>query len=779
MRIFWKHIFRGIKRSPLQSLLIVITLIISTAAFVVSAKSFFVIRERFERSSGTDNYISDITVSLSSASELRILFEDDLCDVVGSSGEVLGEFALSGLHVSGEEKRIVKFYAVDFEKADAFYKFKFTDYGEFTAENYKKSIIISTDLAEEYGLSVGDKFSLLLLNRTYDFTVEAVAVTEGPFYECGALFSIDAVRDELALSNPVINSFYEGFTPYSQLRVRVKNSSEIDAIAERISADERFDDKIVLKNTESDNIDFLTKIAFFVTAIAVALVLLLSSIVVSGSLDLIRDKRTKDTALFVLCGAERKHLNKIVYFEGILYSVLGLLGSIPVSRVLYVYVNNKLHFGDDGIKNDSSDWILAAIASVIVTLASTFIHLRRERKKTSYELICGSETKNERRYTLTVLAIASGMLLVPLIAVWILPAKTQLAPSVAAMFAFLLWFFVAAPIAFKWCAWLAAYICVRFKKAPSLAVMTAKNVFASHPLRHTGRLISVLLIIICTIFYSTLSVNDQTDMIETIFDCDYVAIGADEGCDELVERDGGVADSFRVSLFEKVKTEQGTGVVCVSADDGALPYINDGVKIDKMPSGDEIYVSVGVAKLYGASEGDKINLGVGGRRCTFTVAQILKIKSNFVFVNAEHLGCKNDKLAIVSNGKYSNEEQLSSLSSVLNPRGAMVIDFFDVTGKMTGFAKTLVAYLEFIVLVAICTTAIGTVNLIISQHNARAQEFSVLYVAGFTKKKILLLELCEIFAIITFAAILAIPGSYAFSAVFDFVLNAFGADFLH
>ena len=140
MRIFCKHIFRSIIRAPLQSLLIVLTLAIATSSFLVSVKSFIAIRDDIQEKIVVDNYASDITVKLSSRSDLRILFEDDLKDVVGDKGKVVGEFALDGLCDIEGAVGSARLYAVDFERADAFYKFKFTDYGRFTTENYKKSI---------------------------------------------------------------------------------------------------------------------------------------------------------------------------------------------------------------------------------------------------------------------------------------------------------------------------------------------------------------------------------------------------------------------------------------------------------------------------------------------------------------------------------------------------------------------------------------------------------------------------------------------------------------
>ena len=780
MRIFLKHVFRSVRKSFAQSLLIVITLIVATATFVVSARSFFVIGENFEERKGANDYISDITVTLSSTSELRILFEDDLGDIVGSHGRVLGEFALEGLCDTGDGRELMTFYATDLERADSFYKFKFTDYGRFDTENYKKSIIISTDTAEKYGLSVGDDFSFLLLNQSFTFTVEAIALTEGPFYKCGGVFSIDAVRDVLALSNPAINSFYDGFEPYSQLRVRVNDKSKVDTVLDLIRTDERFSDKRVFKNEdEFKYVGFYNTISLTVTAIASGLVVILSSAVVSSSLDLIRKKRRGEVALFVLCGAEKRHLGTAVCLESLLYGAFGLVGGVFVARSLYEYVNNRLQFGENGVVSSTEDWLYAAAASVAVTMISTLIHLGADRKKTSYELVSGSEAQTERGRSVWPAAIVSAAFLISLAVTVILPVKDQKIASVVSMFVFLVLLFVIMPFVFRGLGWLGARALSLFGRVPPTPFMSFKNVYASHSLRHTGRLVCILAIILSTIGFAIFSVNDQVDMVENVFLCDYVAIGADEECDGLVREDESVTAAFRIGLFTDAETENGTGVICISADEGSLPYINEGLGMDALPSGGEAFVSIGVSKVCEAGVGDEITVFFGGECFTFTVARVLGVKSNFVFINAEHIGGKNDKLAIVANGDYTKDEQHLALSSVLYPRGAGFVEFDDVINESTEFAKTLIAYMELILGIAVLTTLIGVTNLVFSQHNARSHEFSVLRLSGFTRGRVLLLEVSETIVTIALAVLVAIPGAYLLSAMLDLVLNSFGADFLH
>lgn len=780
MSIFGKHIFRSIKRSPIQPLLIVLTLMIATAASIMSTKTFLKIRDKLIEEEGVDNYVSDITVTLSSRSDLRILFEDDLKSVVGERAEVLGEFALDGVCSGGEEREFIKFAATDFERADAFYKLKFTDYGSFTAENYKKSIIISTELAEKYGLSVGDGFSFLLLNQAFEFTVQAIALPDGPLFEYGGIFSIDAVRDELARANPAIYSFGEDFTPFSTLRVKVADKAKIDEVFEDVANAEEFSDKRVFKNADEVGLfDYHTTIAVLITAVASILLIGLAAVVISSSLDMIRKKRSKDTALFVLSGAERGHLNKMVYAESLVYSVFGVLGGVLLASKLHIYVNKALQLGENGLKSGADDWIFAALASPVIMMLSAFIHLRKEKQKTSYEIIMRSEAEDERGGVSGFWIFAFALLFLLLVYTLLLPVEKRLIPALVSMVLAIFCVFAVAPAVFRGVsAALSSAMRLR-QSAPPIRQMTYKNIRASYPVLRIARLLSLILVIVFVILFSVFSANSQIDMFENIARCDYVALGADEGCDELLRAERGVLDTYRINLLDDVKTERGSAVICISADERAMPYIDERAKPSKLPKGDEATISVGLSKLCGAEIGDRINLDVGGESCSFTVVEIIKMQSAFAFIDANYVGRDNDKLAIVSSGEYGDEQNLSVLSSILAPRGAGVVRFHDMTKKYGEFTRTIVNYLFIVAQISIITALVGVLNLILSGHNSRKREFDVLYLAGFTKRRILLLEINEIFTILVISVLLALPLGLAVLEILDNALNAFGADFLH
>jgi hypothetical protein len=73
MKIYLKHILKSFQKAPLQPILVILTLIISTATLITAVKISFAITEEYSQYRNADNYVSDISVKLSSKSEERIL----------------------------------------------------------------------------------------------------------------------------------------------------------------------------------------------------------------------------------------------------------------------------------------------------------------------------------------------------------------------------------------------------------------------------------------------------------------------------------------------------------------------------------------------------------------------------------------------------------------------------------------------------------------------------------------------------------------------------------
>ena len=204
MNLFTKHLLRSIKKSPFQPIIILLSLTVSVLSLIASTKMVInVCREHEHRASMVD-YVGDITVKPSSTDESRIMFKDDAEELIGENGSVLGQFTVTGLISLEDGNDLVTLHAADLLEADEFYDLKYLSSAKISKENLDKTVIISSTAAEKYGLSVGDSFSVQLLNKKLELTVGAIAVSEGILRESCGILSIKAIARAIAEANPQI-----------------------------------------------------------------------------------------------------------------------------------------------------------------------------------------------------------------------------------------------------------------------------------------------------------------------------------------------------------------------------------------------------------------------------------------------------------------------------------------------------------------------------------------------------------------------------------------------
>ena len=127
MRVFAKYILRSIKKSPIQPILILLTLTVAVATLVSGAKVVIQL-DREQKQSAASTYGYDLSVALSSKSDSRILLTEEVKRVIGGGGDVLGEFGLKGYISTDSESRLIEICAVDIAEADKFHKFRFIEY---------------------------------------------------------------------------------------------------------------------------------------------------------------------------------------------------------------------------------------------------------------------------------------------------------------------------------------------------------------------------------------------------------------------------------------------------------------------------------------------------------------------------------------------------------------------------------------------------------------------------------------------------------------------------
>lgn len=779
MKIFFKHIFRSIKKSPLQPIIILLTLIISVATFITSTKLAINVYKENIHNKKLDNYVCDITVKLSKSDDVRMLFPDDVQDIIGKDGKIHGEFDLTSLITMNEQSDLVNIAAVDFEEIDDFYDFRFSDYGKITEENLNNSIIISTNTAKAYNVGIGDTFTFNLLNRKFEMTVEAIALPDGLFSGTAALINIGAVSEALADANPAIASLADTLVPFTAIRIQINDKDRIDEFIDKLSSDERLSGKLIVKESENvGSADFMNLLAMTVISVSAAIIIVISIVVISTALELLSRKRMKDSALFMISGADVSQLNRILYFECLIYSIFaaifGTLLSIPICEGM----NNIFAWNTEDITFRLYDILIATVASPLTVLITAVIHTTRTKMLTVSERM-SEEAENrggmlQKKVSLILLLTA----LILFIAEIILPVKARYIIGFPALLFFIFFTYTLTPHLVTLISCIFIKITERQKKIPAIAITAFKNTYVSYPLKHTARLITVLVTLICTAFTCLGTINKQADFVNSVVDCEYVSIGANEKTDEILGALDEVEDTFRITFSKNLISEAGTGILGISIAEDALDMVNKEIAPKKAPKNDEIVVSSGISILSGKGVGDSITFSHETNDYTFKIIEIIPSNANIAFLDAEYIGEENELLCIKSSVNKKSEDY-QKICNILEVRGAALVDFSTVITPITERIISHSELLFFVIIVALFTTLIGIANVLFSAYVTRKHERAVYYTAGMTKTQIKMTALAEIITVLFISMMLIPIFSFISVMMLDVSINSFGVDMIY
>lgn len=779
MRLFLKHILRSIKKAPLQPLIIILTLTIAVATIITATElSETVINDLSYKKTARDSS-SDITVRLSKSDKVRILFKDEAERIVADNGSVMGEFHLTALTDCENESSLVSIVATELERADDFYSLGLKNDASITKKELNSSVILSEKTANRLGLKVGDIFSVSLLNHKLDFTVISIAESDGILMKNDAIVNIGAVIEAISGANPSVAIFADSVLPFTELKIKLNEESEVDKYVALLGQDPAFSGKEIVKASDDEihQLNFDSTVTLVTTLVITVIIILVSSIVITSALDLLTKGRMQDMALFMLSGAHGKTLNKILYLECLIYSfssaVLGVLLSIPMIKGLA----NIYTFGVYTPSSSALDAIIAIISAPAVILLIAFINTRKEEHLTISERLDGTAKKAGSslgcNLYLTFLALCALFFTVTL---FVGPKHRYIFGLPSALF-FCSFVFAFTPFFSVSLFRLISSLVGRRKNPAPLLLTASENMTTSYPLRHTARLITVLVTLMSTLFFCIDVLITQTYSIVEIVDSEYVVLGADDRTTDVADGMSGVNESYHIFFSRSVTTEDGVTLVSISGSENALEHINENFRPERLPKGNEIILAQSIIALTGKNVGDQITLKYDNNSYTFNIIDAVSASCEIVFLDAEAIGEKNDILCI--DAAFANDsEEFAALSEAMSLRGASLTtrDAL-ILSKLTN--SVLFSNMsEYISMMAVLTMMIGILNVLFSGYLSRKREKEVYYTVGMTRGMVLRTGIYEILSAFAVAAILAPISAAILTFLLDFSLISFGIDLI-
>ena len=299
----------------------------------------------------------------------------------------------------------------------------------------------------------------------------------------------------------------------------------------------------------------------------------------------------------------------------------------------------------------------------------------------------------------------------------------------------------------------------------------------SYPLKHTARLITLLVTLLITAFFSINSLTEELSNIESIVDSEYITIGADDRSDSIVKECEGVNDCYRLFVTQSISTEDDSGFMSISVSEGSLNRISEKFRPQRLPENNEVVLSSGLALMTEKKIGDDITLKYQGNPYVFKVIDIVPSGANLTFIDASYIGEENDFLCIDADFD-KDSESFVALSEIMNLRGAYLAGREDILSPLLKNILSFARMGKYVLYIALFTTFLGIANVLFSDYITRKREKEVLCTVGMTKKQILGVGICEILSTLIVAAILVPIFAVALSFLIDFSLISFGVDMI-
>lgn len=719
-----------------------------------------------------DEWSSDFLVTVKTSSKSRLLFEDDAIAALGDNADVIGEFSLTGFTPENDdgEKTQTQIGAFELARADSFFEIRYIEYGKFTNNNIDRSAIVGESFADGLGLSLGDTVTVNVLGERISYTVQAIAKDTGIFKTKEMIVDISSIRRILAERSAVIASLSSHISPYTRMHIKVKEGISTDAFKADTEGNAYLADKDLVTATDTVNSNYYSTILPVTVIIPGALLIIVSAMMMVSTFDLLQKKRRGDIALFRTVGADPGQLNRLRYLESLIYGIVGgafgCILFVPVAEwlnALYSFKHVRMSFG-------AFEVLIGLGSAIVFTSVCTLLHIRKQKKASLDDDLASEILDTDRHFSPKKLALTVPIAAVAALSLLVAPiyrypfAGTMLVLSVILIY-------VISPYAIGGAAWLISLILDRRGRGFGKLILATRSCRNSYPLRHAGRIMTMLLTMLVAMTTVINVVDEQMEGYVGFAKFDYVGMYVDDETRELVEELDGVVDVTTCMVNRNVVFMGTKSVTGIAVEDYSPHCFSDTIYPEAVPKGNRIALSKGVADMLGAKVGDKVVCTVSDVEHTFVLSEIVNVHADFAYYDAEYTDSALDMTCIRTDGTGEAAERVISL---FDERGIQCLqkdEFFSATYDRVN--PQLVVF-EAMLALMIFMTVIGIMNILSEQRMAREREFEIIKQNGMTEKGIIALQVTEVLCLLITAVAMAAVFSVAITSIINMIATSFG-----
>lgn len=761
MKLFWKHIWRSIRRAPLQPLLICLAATLCVALCVtVSGMAQLFVRHSAEQAL-LETELGDVLVTPRTDSDSHLLFAEDVAHVLGDKAQVLGEFRISGFAPHGTDTHVLGISALDLKKADEFYEFSFLSYDSFTTQNLNSAAILSKDAARRLGVGIGESFTVRIWESECTYTVRAIAEPTGLLSQTDMLVSITGLLQTLSHRLPVLGSLGEDFSPCTRLLIRAGEGTDAAEVQALLREAQALAGASVSLAAREGQQDFLVTIQLVFVFLLLLLLLVLACFVICTSLSLLHTRRSAEYAVFAAAGADARMIGGIIYLESALYALLCGVGGVLLSLPMLALTGSFYSWNETVLRPGISGTLVGFASSFLLMGLCTAWHLHRIRG-----------THARKSAPLWERLLPAALLLPLLLLCFLLPIGYRVFAcafcvllAVWALFSYVPLLLQAAmrgiePLLERSAAWL---------------LLALKNVRHQFMLRHVARLFAVLLALILSILVCAGAVTDQVKIMTEELPFDFVILGVSEERGEEILQDPAVESAMYMIYVMGIEMPNGANAFASSFEGDTDACLPRGYRAERMPKGDEILLSEGLMERIGCEVGDRMPLVIGGVSHEFVVAGSIQLNTNCFYFDADAIGMERNMLCVrLQDAARESVADTERLTALLESKGGVMAPSKAAFGVLP---ETLGGHLKlasFSIYAALALGLLGCANALLQQYDARRREREILRECGMGRGALGAMCLAELLIVFLFAALCAAPAAVLICRLVDFGVRSFG-----
>ncbi len=741
MRLILRHIRKSVLRTPLQSIIILLTVFFSALIFLCAPALLDSIPKENDLRNSVKYGESDLMIS--SGKDTHFVSADEIKGLLGSEHRVYGTLAVS----LASENETALGVAADLATISECFDFSFISSEPISESELEKAIFVTKDYAQKNSLKVGDTVKLGLLGAENDYTVKGI--NSRRFFDTYDILMSDiGAKNTLAELSPLFVVF--DTLPCSNVYIVSPNGDTegtLTALAPYLN-----EHGLSYTQCKINTYDFLNKLL----SVFVIGILLFSAIVaavlLSFPLEILHKRREQEMQAFIIAGTPKKKILAALFTERAVYTLLGTALALAVSPPLLRFFASD--FTTNGISLSAKDIIMCVCAEILINIIllarQGIARLCRKRMIFIFKIatltlfaaviLTACLVKESMRYY-----FASPAIVLTVIMIFI--AVKPLSAGISKIFG---------NLSFK----------LKGRIGTSLSLASKNN--ASLPeIHNVGRILSAMISISLVLITSVSFFDNRIDSAYEHFDCDNVVLSADMGVSEKAMTVQGTAACSRAFVGEGVLVDCEYSLVVSSVEDAEFS------STEGLPKGNEILISKPLADLYGYGIGDKVTMSIMNEPREFVLGGYCENNSYFAIISAED--CKIPyNITLVKKASSADQGYLKALTKALSVYGVPVQSAHSLLETQIFFAKSAASLIGKYVGMLLIMISIASLNLIWVCYRRRKKEFSDFKTVGMTTSDISLMIACELVLTLILTAVLAFAGSACLHVFLSLSMNSFG-----